>query len=252
MKILFIGTSHIGALKDAWDRYGYASLHQGDFIASTGPGFIKSLDAAAWKFEGRSLLVPGPKPYLVSCSENVGGSVDLSIYDRVVFSDLAFAYVVSKRFRGRPNSFLLDGRPISEPLMSELRITGLGYRKLKDDPRFGSTRLVDTVAFMAQVATLASQAEVYLVPSPMPVASVSDTQAANDVIASARKYEEVARQRLAGSRIILAVRPQASIAETGATKPHLSIGESRKRPGEMDPHMNAEYGQMQIDELLAA
>lgn len=268
--ILFIGTSFLGAIKQAYDAIPSKS-YPATFIGLNAPELAANL-TAGWEIdEGVLRFVPDFKCFASGYNHSVGvnggsktfpGSekisglnIDLSAYRSIVFVDMF--YRLRPVFIVGAHSFpCMEGAPVSSELLTQLHVNGFnGWMSLSGHQQYGQISFVNTQRLLTAVKAVAESTFVYLLSSPRPPVGNIDIKARYGDLASAnRSYdylEKFYKVELARFGIEYLAQPLAVLDDDGClTRAEYSRGPHPTKVGTLDEHMNAGYGGVILDHYL--
>lgn len=265
-KILFIGTSYLGAIKLGYDAF--APLHNSaTFIGFDAPNLAANLEHGWDVTDGvlrfsdsiscfaadpsaehdstdkksRNKTFPGTKRVC-------GMSIDLRNFSRIVFVDM-FHRLKSPFVVNDQNFATLSGIPVSLELISKIQSNGFnGWMSLRNHHRYGNAPFVSAHPLLTAIREAADSAYIYLISAPrLPTGNIKIDAVYGDTPTARRSFDFVEQfyfSELAHIGIEYLPQPTEILDEDGClTCARYSRGAHLIRAGFLDGHMNKEYGE---------
>lgn len=267
VNILFIGTSHLSAIKRSFEKY-LADEVSATFVAFGSADLAICLQKTFWAVEECNLRLNSKLVYFKSSSEKIdlratsgnGQMIDdivvkLTDYSHVIFVDMFF--------RARPPAGLkicdfttINDRPISYNMLQKLTINGFnGVRSYKKHHKYGDIPLVDAKPFVKKIRQTIGGASFYLISAPRPPVTNVDVLKLYGSNELARKYfdwlEGFYDKSLSEIGVQYLYQPKSVLDPSGvltrieySSRPHPTI------PGFYDEHTGEIYGDVVVKEIL--
>lgn len=263
-RILFIGTSFLGAIKQGYDSI-FSSACEATFVGFRAPDLAAHL-TSGWYIKENVLhfspelccFVSGYNQLGMALktanktfpgTEEVSGlAIDICNYSSIVFVDMF--YRLYPAFTVNVNFFpILNGCPVSDCLLSELKSSGLnGWVSLNQHVQYGNVPFVNSKKLLTAISGVFGEESVYLMSAPRPPAGNVDIQARyNDIATAQRSFDFLERFyaiELARHGIEYLPQPIDVLDNDRClTRSVFSRGEHPKKAGTLDQHMNQKYGE---------
>ncbi|OIM99458.1 hypothetical protein BFR57_02515 [Idiomarina sp. MD25a] len=266
MKICFFGTSFLGALQLGYRHFTSLKNVTCDFYGVNAPALLRDFKDGKVVREKNVVSFLGHMPVFIKRQDTKNAessnrtfkgmsresnlSIDLSTYDAVVLVDMFYRFPLLNAFDFHKNgSISCQGTLISEGMLSEFHINGLCGFELNSHLEFG------TVEYTAseQLVQLFKHENLYVCPAPKaPHTNISDKL--EDIGVSVDHVCNVVEQiflhdiRKMGARLITQ-EPETEHSRY-STRPEFSRGPHKKIDNYLDPHMNEEFGRLQLQRIL--
>lgn len=259
MRIAFIGTSHISALKTGWEALpaDLRSGHDAIFIGYSAPSLSQQTHVG-WLTEGDGIhpTQPSVRYFL----ELTSGSSDTPIkplnYDVVCFVDMFFCYdfsVIYARQMGR--AIIVDDVPVSDYTYTKILEPLLGESQYSNHPKVGDVPNNSQEWLLKETIRLNPDLRVFLTPRPfMPAHRLKNKYPnwsdPNMVCRVASLFDVAVSNRLKDLGIVYIPRTKEQVCPvTGATPDNFSVGwiDEKKTYNE---HMNSEYGRIICNTII--
>lgn len=262
-KIIFLGTSFLGAIKLGWDSLNVADF-DATFVGFSGPVLIGHM-ASGVSVVNRSLVVDpscfcfvsgvgfddakhsGNVTFPTSCKQD-GLILDLAAFDRVVFVDMFYRLHPKVIIDGA--GVYVEGTPVSRPMLSDFRIHGfLGWCTLSNHPTYGNVLFQRSLPLLLKVVDAVQGNRSFLVSAPRPPQGEVDAVAVYGSTDKARsslsfiEYVYTSTLNAVGISYV-SQPPDVFDAEGCFTDKRFSRGLIPAKPGIPDAHMNKAYGEI--------
>ena len=271
-KILFFGTSHVGALKIGFDRFA-KSNHVSDiscyFVGISGPEMVASI-YKGWKLDGSSIVPPdigmsyftavgGVSPSEAELSQNRWGvelsrtlTLNLDDLDEIVFVDMFYRYPENGRFKMLNDNLTCSNIPISLAFFNQLKLVGVGGCHLLAHKVYGDIPYQSSLEFLKMVVSgAATVKKVSLIPAPRPMKRNCNYgklfKSESCVKDTLDFYDRYYANQLREEKIdFVSQVPELLCRDTGLTPDEYSRGKHPTRADLLDHHGNADFGEIVI------
>lgn len=254
MKLLVIGTSHVGALRAGWDLLPTEIQETFDatFVGFPAPVLAKQVHQGWPEVSGAfKPTVPRFMSALRQCCGDELWEFRPSRFDIIVLVDWFFCYDFAILYGSIKNgSLILDKVPVSWSLFERALESIIGSAEYRDHPLIGSVPRTSMMEILTRIRALNTSARMYLCPRPMmPTQRVRARFGTSHdlpaVMALGHSFDRVCKRVLGSLNIDYIDRPTESICpESGASRDDLSVGWIEPARKLLDEHLTGKYGEM--------
>lgn len=267
-RVLFIGTSFLGAIKQ-----GYDSVSNNDcsatFLGLSAPDLAANL-VSGWSVKDGFLILSKKLNCFVSGQESItqdkiienktfpdfekvsGLIINIRNYDAIVFVDMF--YRLRPIFSINENNLpLLNKVPVSDELISELKVNGLnGWISINNHSQYGHIPFINVKLFLTTIMQASSISTIYLISAPRPPKDNFNIKSRFFDVGEARRsfdyLEYFYSVQLSKYGIVYLPQPSDILDENGClTRMEFSRGSHPTKAGVADEHMNQKYGELIIN-----
>lgn len=268
-KVCFIGTSFLGAYQAGYSyiKEDFPEI-QADFYGVDAPRFLLGIYREDYLIKDNGLFLGGGLPVFTRIDSFFNSETDnktfdgmtrnrncfipLNNYDAIILVDFFFRF---NRILGLScqNSFLhFNDIPISDALLNELCLPGIGGWGFKDHINHGDVPFQKVGPLIEMIKHL--NHKIFISPAPFPPYKNIENLYRNfgtDQIDFEFEYcKKLFRSEVDKLDISILNQDEKTMENSYSTKNMYSRGPHRKRKAFLDPHMNADFGKIQLAKIL--
>lgn len=258
MQLAIVGSSHINALKAAFDDdASLRDLSENPFFFALNAPILSKQNHLGWPGAPGSMScdIPEGQNFLSRVFGDATLCFEPDKYEVILLADFFFAYDFSVIFRDVDTDRLsVGGTPVSGPLFTEILKGRMGHSNYNANSAVGEVPDNSTLPLLHRIRQAAPDATIALTPRPMMPGANREQRAirldAQGVRRGADVFDAAATSLLEPIGITYLARTEAQICpQTGLTSDHFSTGMLDTTPPRLDEHMNGQYGRIVLDQL---